>query len=532
MSRNVLLPVLVVLLALAGCRKDFGNASWETGALLPLAHTSLTLNDLLTGVQVQSAPDSFVTLVYENELYAIAPDSLVDIPDTTITNAYNYVFSSFINLAGGDYIVSNQTTQTKYDLGGAELTSVRIRSGGILFSVKSKVEAPIDFTYSLPTATQNGNAFSATVTIPAATATSYGTLTRFFDLSGYEIDLRGTAGDKVNTVVTSTTARISPSFQGTVMVENRDTINSSITFSGIEPDFAIGYFGDAAMDIGPESSPFSIFRQIVGGSMSIEDFKIDLQLENGIGADAQLNITSLASVNERTGVTVPLSHSLIGTTTNIDRAHYINGQLQRTYNSFSLTTQNSNIKQFIENMPGTLQYSLQAKVNPLGNVSGHKDFLAYGEGLKAKLRAELPLSLVANDLALADTIEVRIDEEQGTKISNGKLNLFADNGFPLSAGIKIYIIDDSGNKVDSLAPSPYLIEAAPIDANRKVIRKQLTKMVIPISGPELDALIKWKRLSLITTFNTSGQPGYIKIYSHYNIDLKLTGDFDYELELE
>lgn len=532
MSRNVLLPVIAALLALAGCRKDIGNASWETGALLPLAYTTLTLDDLLTGVQVQSAPDSFVTLVYENELYAIAPDSLVDIPDTTIANAYNYAFSAFINLSGGDYIVSNQTAQTKYELGGAELTSVRIRSGGIWFNVKSKVEAPIDFTYALPTATLNGSAFTATVTIPAATSTTYGTLSQFFDLSGYEIDLRGSAGDKVNTVVTSTTARISPSFQGTVMVENTDTINSMITFSAIKPDFAIGYFGDEALDIGPESAPFSIFRQVIGGGMSVEDIRIDLQLENGIGADAQLNITSLSSVNERTGVTVPLSHSLIGATTNIDRAYYLNGDLQHTYNSFSLTTQNSNIKQFIENLPGTLQYSLKAKVNPLGNVSGHKDFLAYGEGLKAKLRAELPLSLVATDLALADTIDVRIDEEDGKKIKTGKLNLFADNGFPLSAGVKIYIIDDQGNKVDTLVASPYLIEAAPIDANRKVTGQRLTKMVIPISGAKLEALIKWKRLGLVTTFNTSGQPGYIMIYSHYNIGLKLTGDFDYELELE
>jgi hypothetical protein len=532
MSNNRLFLILAVALAsFTGCRKDLGNPSWETGIVLPLARTSLTLNDLVTGVQLQGEPDSSVTLVYQNDFYTITPDSLVKLPDTTITKAYNYAFGS-INMNGGDYIVTNTTTQTEYDLNGAELLYAIIRSGGLRFEIKSKVKAPIEFNYQIPVAKLNNVPFNITVTIPAATASSDGVYNAFYDLSGYELTLTGLANDRVNTIVTTSSARISPSFAGTVTVLSTDTINSDITFDDLVPEYASGYFGQTSVNVGPETSAFSIFSQVTGGSLQLEDITLDLQIENGIGVDARVRIMDLSSINTNTSSTIPLNHQLVGSNINVNRAWVSGSGLVKTYNNYSLTPQNSNIKQMVENLPDRLGYTISADINPLGNVSGHKDFIYYGQGLRASLNMEVPLSLIATDLALADTVALNISEEEAEKIKQGSFTIFADNGFPLDAALQVYVLDANNNRIDSIMPVINNIDDAPVDASLKVIQKKLTRLVVPVSESKMDKVLSSRKLLLITTFNTAAQPNYIKIYSHYGIDLKISGDFDYEIELE
>jgi hypothetical protein len=533
MSKSKLLILLLFVLFLFGCRKEWGHPTWETGIVTPLAKTTLTINDLLADSLIQQNADSSLTLVYRNELYSITPDTLVKIPDTTIANTYNYTFGPSINMSGGDFILPNTISSTEYDLNGAELTRAIIRSGGIRFNIANKVKAPIRFNYRIPTATLNNVVFDITVVIPAGTTSGPGLFSSFYDLSGYDIDLTGTTGNQVNTLVTSSWAQIDPAFTGTVVVYNTDSLKTNITFDDVTPSFAIGYFGQESIAVGPETSDFSIFSRITGGSLQLEDVNIELELENGIGADARLNIADLIAMNTRTGSSIALNHSLIGSNININRAYFNgSGGLVKTYNNYSLTPQNSNIKQMIESLPDKLAYTLQADINPLGNVSGHKDFLAYGQGLKASLNITLPLSLVANDLTLADTVTIDIDPEQAEKIRQGTFTLFADNGFPFDAQVQMFILDSYNNPIDSIMPVINHIDEAPVGADLKVVSKKLTKLVVPVSESKMSSLLTSKKLLLVTKFNTAAQPSYIKIYSHYGIDLKLTGDFDYEFEVD
>lgn len=533
MSKKFLLLLLSCLLFFASCRKDIGNASWETGIVMPLARTTLTINDLLADSLLQANPDSSVMLVYNNPFYTIGTDSLVEIPDTTIANSYNYSFSSFIDLIGGDNIFPYTTTQTEYALNGPELTYAIIHSGGVLFQVRSDVEAPIEFNYQLPTAKLNGIPFNITVTVPPANGSAQGVFTKFYDLSGYEVSLTGLANDRVNTIVTASSARISPDFTGTVRLYNSDTLHTAITFADLQPGYASGYFGQGSLSVGPAITDFSLFQPVVGGSLQLEDVKLDLEVENRIGVDARVNISDLSSINTSTNTTIPLNHPVIGSNININRA-WINssGILVPTYNTFQLNPQNSNIQQVIENLPDQLSYALNAELNPLGNVSGHKDFIIYGQGLKASLNMEVPLSLIATDLALADTVMLSISDEEAQKIKRGTFTVFADNGFPLDAALQLYVLDDNNNRIDSIMPLINNIDEAPVDAGFKVTGKKLTKLRVPVSESQMQHVLSSKRLLLVTTFNTAAQPNYVKIYSHYGIDIRLTGDFDYELELE
>lgn len=532
MSKSKLLLFLLTLTVLAACRKDWGNPSWDTGIVMPLAKSTLTIDDLLADSIIQANPDSSVTLVYQNDFYTITPDTLVKIPDTTISNAYSIMFAGFVDMIGGDYILPVTTASTRYNLNGVELTKVLVRSGGLRFDIVNDVEAPIKFNYHINSATLNNVPFDVTVVIPAATGSTPAVYSHFYDLSGYDLDLRGLNGNDVNTIVTTSWAQIDPGYTGTVRVYSSDTIKANITFDDVVPAFATGYFGQSSVAVGPSTSAFSVFSRITGGSLQLEDVQVNLQLENAIGADARVNISNLTSINTRTGNTVTLAHPVIGSNININRAYFNNaGALVKTYNTYSLTPQNSNILQMVENLPDQIGYTMNADINPLGDVSGHKDFVMYGQGLKASLNIQLPLSLVATDLALADTVDVNIDPEQGEKIKKGTFTVFADNGFPFDAALQVYILDAFNNRIDSIMPVINHIDEAPVDGSLKVTSKKLTKLVIPVSEEKMQRILSTKKLLLITKFNTVAQPSYIKIYSNYSIDLKLSGDFDYEFEV-
>ncbi len=240
-----------------------------------------------------------------------------------------------------------------------------------------------------------------------------------------------------------------------------------------------------------------------------------------------LFLNQLKSVNTYNHTSVSLSSSIIGSTIHINRA-------QETYNPVdpvipsvaTFNLDNSNFKQLIENLPDSLEYSLDLQTDPLGNVSGGNDFMYYGYGFDANLDLEIPLSLIAHNLTLTDTVAFNLSKPSGYEINYGTLTLIADNGFPFTAAAQIFLLDANGHKTDSLISFSSPIASAPLDANYKVISKKRTQIQIPVTTLKLQHLYSSKKMVIVARFNTADQPHYIKIYSDYRLDMKLTGDIN------
>jgi hypothetical protein len=186
----------------------------------------------------------------------------------------------------------------------------------------------------------------------------------------------------------------------------------------------------------------------------------------------------------------------------------------------------------IENLPDKFGYSMQVITNPLGNISGSNDFIYSDRLLKAKLNMEIPLSIVANNLTLADTLDLNISQSNGTQnINDGSITLFANNGFPFDAKLQLYLLNENNTVRDSIFGYANTIVEAPINSSLRVIGKKLTKITVPISADKMNILYDTKKVVMKVKFNTSAQPQYIKIYSEYSIDIKLVGDFNYTIQL-
>jgi hypothetical protein len=175
---------------------------------------------------------------------------------------------------------------------------------------------------------------------------------------------------------------------------------------------------------------------------------------------------------------------------------------------------------------------MQVITNPSGNVSGSNDFIYSDKLMTAKMDMEIPLSLVANDLTLADTLALNISSNGTQNIKNGTITLFVENGFPFDASLQIYLLNTSNLAVDSLFANTNTIDEAPVNSSFRAIGKKSTKIIVPISVSKMNLLYNTKKLKLKVKFNTSAQPNYIKIYSDYTLDVKLVGDINYNVQIK
>jgi hypothetical protein len=512
------------------CKKEFDKANWDTEVLLPLVNTKLNINNILPDSVLQANADSTLKIVFQNNIFNFSMDSLFKIPDTLIYNPYSIPFPIIFN--PGDVIPFPAVNSTTYKLPGVKLRNVIIQSGFVSFKVKSKIREVTNFEYSIPSATLNGVPFKIKVMVPARVNSTPGEYSQMFDLSGYSINLTGVSGAQVNTIYTSLSAKISPDAFDSVLIMPKDSLIIENKFYDMVPYYAKGYFGQNNYEMGPSQTDFTVFNSIVRGTIKIEDVKFNLKIENAIGMDSRVMINNLSSINSRNGNLVNLSGAALYSPININRASDNGGNVISTTVNFPLTSSNSNIKSFIENLPDKLGYSMQINANPLGDISGSNDFIYSDKLINAQLNMEMPLSLIASNLTLVDTLDINLSKNNDTEnIHSGILTLFANNGFPFDAGIQFYLLNDKNIVVDSLLAVDATIEKATVNSNYRVVEPKRSKIAIPISESKLNLLYSTKKIMLKVKFNSGYQPQYMKIYSDYTIDVKLVGDINYTVQL-
>lgn len=518
-----LLSVLFIASFFA-CTKKPGSASWDIDVVTPLITSTLTVNHILADSLVQQNADSSLKIVYNTTLYSFSVDSLVDIPDTIKQVIFNSQYFT-ITAQPGQTIV-NTTDNKNLDLGNAVITKIIIKSGYVNLHIKNTILEKILTTYTIPCANSGGNILQLTDLIPAATISGPTYYSTKVDISGYTFDLTGPNGTNANILTSVIQARIDPN-GSPVLIEPSDSLDIMATFDDLVIDYAKGYFGTQSFESGQKSSDFDLFKKITDGTLSLEDLNLVLTVENGFGVDASLFINEIKSVNSYTGNTVALNSNLIGSAININRAletFNASDPVIPTVTAFNLD--NSNFKQLIENLPDKIEYSIDVTTDPLGNVSSGNDFIYNKYGFNADLDLEIPLSLIASNLTLTDTIDFNLSKPEGFTVNSGMLTLIANNGFPLSAKTQIYLLNENNILTDSLITSANTILPAPLSPQDVAIGKQQTKINIIVTGDRLDHLYAAKKIKIVVRFNTAMQGHYIKIYSNYSIEMKVTGDFN------
>lgn len=515
------------LTLLFSCKKELTRPSWEVDISVPIIRSSMGLENLIPDSLMNSNTDGSVSLVFNQSVFQLNLDTLLNLPDTTITDTFSIPppFPS-LSINPGQTIISS-TENKRFELGDIELSEVKIRSGETSFSISSTISQPTVYEYTITNALKNGQPFHLLINVPAGSPSNPAIVSGVYDFDGYELDLRGDSGNEYNKYKTIIKVSLSSSAT-TTTVYSSDKVIVKNTFSDLHPSYAKGYFGTQQIDVPYEETVFN-FLQNISGTLDIDQVDVDFEIINGIGIDASVVIDTLKSYNTRNGNSVYLNHSFIGNSININRASNTGFSSVPTTYLVQLNNANSNTDLFLENLPDRIGTSMGLFINPMGNVSGHQDFLYDDKTFDVRVKAEIPLNIIASGLTLVDTLNLNIDEETADNVNEGVLHVFADNGFPFSSELQLYLLDDMGNILDSIV-NPNIIFSAFTNALHIVTSSRETRLDIHLNQSQIDHLLGSKRILIKTIFNTSSQTEHVQLFETYRIGIRISTELNYTVE--
>ena len=424
------------------------------------------------------------------------------------------------------------TEEITQKMGDRRLTYIDCRTGKLKIYVTSTVQEQLYLEYTLEGAFDKyGKPLKEFTTVPPAPPGGSSTIDKEFDISGYSIDLSGKNGDKFNTYTQTIKARIDSSGELRTL-SLKDSLIIRYDLKNIAPNYIKGYAGRDTI-IANDSTEFDFFSSLFkSGTIQLKDVDLKLTLDNGMGIDGEVKINNLSAYSPING-SKTLTGSALAAPFNVGRA--TDFPFKSTVSTFSINSGNSNITDVIGILPKRLHYNMEVKTNPQGNTGFYRDFAYLESALKVNLNASIPLSFIANNLTLLDTIDFDLSNTnlKVNGITDGVINIITQNKYPIEASVKIVVTDENYVVVDTLITNMH-VSAAPTDGNCKATQAQRNKTSVEVNQARLDNIKRGKKAIILATFNTpqnnaacNGQP--LQIYSDYKLDVTFTARFNYSV---
>jgi len=412
-----------------------------------------------------------------------------------------------------------------------ELKETRIKSGKARIILYSTLQDSVRFSYSLPGAIKNGVPLKAYKVLDPAPPGGSSRFERDEDLSGYTWDLSGQNQDSFNLAFNEVIGSVdSTGVMKTFSVE--DSIYIELGFIDLRPEYARGYLRDTTLFAGPSLIDLDFFNRLKSGKLLLDQAKLSIDFENKVGVDLEFKLNEFNSINNKTNQVIALSSMEINKPIFIPRATDQNGQLpiNATYTNIRLDENNSNLTNFINNLPDQISYALQLKANPLGNVSNHRDFIYENEFMNLNMNLELPLILQSQGLTICDTLEMDLTKGDLSGIQSGNLHTFFNNGFPFELKAQLFVLDQNNVIIDTLLDGTHKILAATNILPGSNYNPQLSRIDIPVDKQSIDRLLNSGKLLLIAVLDTQPTGQSARIYDTGKLDFQMTADFIYRVD--
>lgn len=431
---------------LVSCKKE--PTTWNTDWSAPIAHGHLTLEDIIPAENLTTNSDNYISIVYHKPVYTFTIDTIVKLPDTSIVKKSAIGVSNLTVNPGFSF---TDDYDQLYALDQIELKKVRVTAGTIEVEVKCPWPGASVVTFTFPKITQNSIPFQRTYTLPAGSLANPAIASEIINIAGHYIDLTGTDGNQIN-MLSADFLMGSNESANSFTISNTDSIEYVISFKGLKPDYAKGYFGQYYFS---DTTGISLdfMKNISGGSINVDSIDLVLTVKNGFNLIAQSTITTVKGMNTKTSSMVDLTFPMIQTSMNINPASggmydYIPSEFPIAINST-----NSNLAPFVENLSDSIILGYELEINPFGNVTGGSDEVFPGSAFELFLDAEFPLDFGADQLTLVDTFKIDYTTPETVIPDNGVLELIYSNGFPIGADAYFFLLDENDQIIDSIYAS-------------------------------------------------------------------------------
>ena len=514
--------ILLVVVSVWGCRKE--PTTWNTEVLAPLATGTLSLSDIIPDSISYVDGDFLYHLVFDESISDLNVDSLVTIPDTTLSQKYVVPFSSgTLSLPAGTQIIS---VDEEIEIGSedVELHRVEMKSGFLKYKVKSYINGYMTCVYNLPGATFNGTPLTISASVTPSVGNTPSVSEGQFDLTNYSFDLTGENGNSFNRLFSTGVVSVSADAPSNASVQGQDSVVVELEFVDAKVKYAKGYFGQHFYSFS-ENVSFLDDIQIPSGILVLDQARMNLKIENNVGVDARFTFNTIEAGNDNSSLA--LDYAPFNNVLNITRAVDNGGTVTPFVADYFINEANSNLTSFIGLLPTQLNIQGEIEINPLGNISGASDFIYTDNPLRASVEVDVPLRVGMQGLGLQDTLDVSIDQAVS---ASGNIVLVAENYFPFSADIKLTLLADENYQDEIILDGGY-INAGYESFTGVVLNPSVSTIRIPFTAELLERLRDENRMIARVTFNTPDFPQVYSLYDKYKIDLRLFIEAAAEVEI-
>ncbi len=509
---------LLFSVCLGGCKLD---PNWDVDALAPLAETTLTPGKIFRDSNLVVQPTGDLVLDYRAKVFSFPVEDLLNIPDSTYS--YNFISPVNLNIQPG-FPMEVYNNYLLFNLPDIALREAVLMEGKLRIKVISTATQPAVINFQIPKARKSGIAFSFSDNLQAAPAGGSAEYIREFDISGYTIDFSGDGGNLFNKLRMVIVATINADAQPFPVSAGQEIIRTDISFISAKPYFAKGQLNPRQLDIASDTVSLPFMHLVKSGMLDIDDVNLALEIRNGFGVDARCRFMQVKGINTRNGNEVSLTHPIIGNAINLNSAVYnYNAPPNFFASSYPLifNSANSNLEAFAVNFPDRLSIIGNFSLNPQGALSAGNDFVFHNSEAAVYAHLTAPLAFSANNLYLSDTVSINgASLKKNNPVKKGSLKIYALNKFPFELEIKLQTVDSLG-QVSATPAANQLIAPGIAAADGRVYDPASSAVTIEFNEQQFEKLTEAKGLVFEVRFHTLPQPGLMRIYHDYFLQLKV-----------
>jgi hypothetical protein len=514
---------LLVLLVFAGCRKPTG-ANWDVDIVVPVASSKLNIKNFISDTIFGADNTGLLHFRINREIASLKLDSLINLPNTSFQN--EFPFPNGLELQPGQTFTFLPASELTFSVdNGVEITRAEIRKGTLNVSFSNSLSQPVDFIYVVTSAVKGGAPLTISEVIPPGNKS----LVKSYDLSGYSFNMKGMGNNKVNTIIQTYTVGLNALASSVTATGNSAKID--VTYSQLVPDYVEGYFGNDVIKIDQDTTNISFINNLKATNFQLTETTMEFKILNQVGADFRASLNGITSINTSQNKSVPLSSNLLSVI-NIDWPLRNGNSVTSSTKTLLFDKTNSNITQFVSNLPDKISYSGSVTINTQGKLDvGYSNYAFYNSGISIHANIDIPLKFTADQFKLETTTKTEIGNvEQLDRVNSGNFVVSASNGYPFTARLQAFMLDEFGTVIDSLfVPGSNSISAAALNSKNEVTAPTRSLVYIPINKTKIANLRKCRSLKIISTFIMPPNPPEIKILDSYEFDIKIIAELSYNV---
>lgn len=459
--------ILAAGLVLAvGCQEppeEWSVPDWTPIAAVPLVDSRFDLGDVLEvvsdsagAVPIEDLSGGELAFVYDEAFEGtLAPDWLV-LPAESGGESLvlGDAEAAALNVALGPVAFSD-TLRAQLEVeqpDGVRLDAIALSGGQLVFNLNSGLGDDVSGEVTIPQLLDpSGVPWS---TVWTQDMLDQGPVLETEDLAGWTL-LPSQAGQDTNAVHVVYTVYVTNDPAHTAQAG--ESLDVSFDLLDLTYDRVEGDFGQTAIEIERSSVALSLFDdRFTTDDLAIERARLSLEVVNGFGVPAVLD--SLSFFTEIGGEPDVVFET---TVPNLNVAPAQGSASGAAVSTWEVDETNSNVVDFFSENEVGVELGMFIRTNPAGPPEGEPNFLDADGFVNANLHAEVPLSIRAGQIDFVDTLDVSLDLEETAELDSAELRMILHNGFPFGLEVQAWFLDGQGERVDSLAPAPLDIFAAP-----------------------------------------------------------------------